>query len=160
MAEVLGVAASIIAVLQLTTAVSKQAYRYGLAVKNAKEDIQEIEHKLKELEVVLGKLTALADQVEKSQESLNKWPSLMSLRLKNGPLAICEVSLLDLRAELTPKEGFANRLERARWPLKKKKAERVLDKLEKQREAFLVLLNIEHVLEYPRMQVGITTDTR
>jgi hypothetical protein len=68
MAEI-GLAASIIAVIQITTAVTTQAYKYGQNIAKAKEDIERVREELVNLEAILKQLKELASGAEISGES-------------------------------------------------------------------------------------------
>lgn len=141
----IGLVASIIAVIQITTAVTTQAYKYGHCVKNATNDIKEINDGLKDVENVLTKLKDLADRAKKSGEPLDKWPTLVSLNSANGPLLQCKLAMISLCTELAPVDGFAKYTERALWPRKKKKVEKCLDDIVKQKKIFIESLNVEHM---------------
>ena len=144
MAEI-GLAASIVAVIQIATAVTKQAYKYGQCVKNATKDIEKIDSQLKDVENILTKLKDLADRATQSGKPLDKWPTLVSLNSADGPLAQCRLALILLRDELAPVGGFAKYAERALWPRKKKRVEKCLDDIEKQKKIFIESLNLEHM---------------
>jgi hypothetical protein len=145
MAEI-GLASSIIAVIQITAAVTTQAYNYGLKVKNAKEDLESINRELSHVGQVLEKLKTLAERAEKSGQSLDSLPVLLALRGDKGPLAICNQALLDLKAELTPASGVREKLsQRAKWAWKKDKVEKTLQTITKQKMAFLELLSVDQV---------------
>jgi hypothetical protein len=67
MAEI-GLAASIIAVIQITAAVTTQAYKYGQNVAKAKEDIERVREELINLEGILKQLKELASRADRSGE--------------------------------------------------------------------------------------------
>ena len=144
MAEI-GLAASVIAVIQISQSVITQAYKYGQAVKNAKKDIQKIESEMKDIGNVLIKFRDLAHRAERSGRSLDHWPTLVSMRQKGGPLSECESSLNCLLAELAPVDGWARMKERALWPHKMKKVEKALQTITEGKKYFIEALNIEQV---------------
>ena len=143
--EALGVAASIIAVVQIATEVGKVAVKYGEAVKNAKKDIEEIDGQLQDLRAILTKLKGVADRAVKSGEPLEKWPTLVSLNSDGGALVQCRTALIALQMELALVDGSSKYKERVLWPRKKKKVETGLDNIKKQKMIFLESLNIEHM---------------
>jgi hypothetical protein len=144
MAEI-GLTASIIAVIQISQTVITQAYKYGQTVKNAKKDIKRIEGELKDVDNVLRKLRDLAHRVEKLGRSLDHWPTLVSMKQKDGPLSKCESALNSLLAELAPVDGWAKMRERALWPHKMKKVEKALRTITQQKGSFMEALKIELV---------------
>lgn len=154
----LSLVASIIAVIQVTTAVTKQAYDYANCVKNATKEIENIDSQLKDLKNVLTKLKDLADQAAKSGQSLDSWPTLASLDKADGPLAECRLAMASLSAELASVDGLAKYAKRALWPRKKKKVEKCLNNIEKQKEIFIESLNVEHMYE-ATTQCGIASLT-
>jgi len=145
MAEI-GLAASVIAVIQISQSVITQAYKYGQAVKNAKKDIERIESEMKDIGNVLIKLRDLAHRAERSGRSLDHWPTLVSMRQKGGPLSECESSLNCLLTELAPVDGWARVKERALWPHKMKKVEKTLQTIAQGKKYFIEALNIEQAL--------------
>lgn len=144
MAEI-GLAASIIAVIQITASVAKQAHKYGQSVKNSKEDMARILDQLKDVESILVKLKDLVDRETKDGKPLDSWPILLSLNNPDGALEQCKLAMTALCDELTPAEGFAKYTQRARWPLTKKKVEQRLEGIEKSKSIFLSLLSVEHM---------------
>jgi len=142
----LGIASSVIAVLQLATAVGKQAYKYGESARNAKADIDDIVGKLKDLEGVLVKLGDMAKRAQMTQKSLDHWPALASLEKSDGPLNKCKAEIGDLQAQLLPVEGWLKRKqERVQWPIKKGKIGNIIERIEKQKEILIESLSIEQM---------------
>ena len=143
MAEI-GLAASVIAVIQITTAVITQAYDYGQNVKNAKEDLECIDRELKDLKAILDKLEGLAQRAETSDQPLHRWPTLVSLNQSDGPLEDCKIALNELGAQLAPVIGKRAKLvERAKWAWKKGKVEKSLGAILKQKDAFIESLSLD-----------------
>jgi len=101
MAEI-GLAASIITLIQISQAVITHAYEYGLVVRNAVEDIQGITAEVEDTASVLTKLQDLAAKAEKSGRGLDSWPTLVSIKSKGGSLSQCSVALDLILVELTP----------------------------------------------------------
>jgi hypothetical protein len=145
MAEI-GLAASIIAVIQITASVTTQAYNYGVKFKNAKDDLGEVNRELGHVAQVLDRLKTLAEKVERSGKALDTWPALVELRSDDGPLAKCNQALLDLKDKLTPPDSLRQKLsQRAKWAWKKEKVEKSLQTIVKQKLAFLELLSVDHM---------------
>ena len=145
MAEI-GLAASIIAVIQISRTVITQAYKYGQSVKNARKDIERIESELKDVDNQLTKLQDLVDRVEKSGRPLDCWPTLASMNQEDGPLSKCKLALNFLLAELTPADGWRAKVkERVLWPNKVAKVEKALEAIMQQKTYFIEALNIEQM---------------
>jgi hypothetical protein len=142
MAEI-GLAASIIAVIQISQDVITRAYRYGKAVKSAAEDLRRIRNDLQQLQDILTKLENLAVRAENSGRPLALWPTLISLKTENGPLSQCQSALRLLEGELTPAEGLAKYGKRLIWPHKSKKVEKLVETMNAQKRYFLEALNID-----------------
>ncbi|CAG8957981.1 hypothetical protein HYFRA_00000324 [Hymenoscyphus fraxineus] len=145
MAE-LGVAASVIAVIQITAEVGKQLTQYGKAVKNAAKDVENIQNRLASIETILHKLDDLAKRVEKSGLPLETWPTLVPLGSSNGPLKETEKSMMALHAKIASVDGINKSLtERIKWPLKKKRVEEYLENIEQQKRIFMEFLKVENI---------------
>jgi hypothetical protein len=145
MAEI-GLAASIIAVIQIAASVTTQAYNYGVKFNNAKEDLDGVNRELGHVAQALERLKTLAEKAERSGNALNTWPALHELRCDDGPLAKCNQALLDLGTELIPPDSLRNKFsQRAKWAWKKEKVEKSLQTIVKQKLAFLELLSVDHM---------------
>ena len=104
MAE-LGLACSVIQVLQVEGALLTQAYEYGETVKNAEKDIKHVIEELKGTEEILLKLKALAEEEEASAENFKHWPTLEKIKNGNGYLAQCKTAMIDLQKRIPPVDG-------------------------------------------------------
>lgn len=145
MAEI-GLVASVIAVIQIATAVTTHAYQYGMAFKNAKSDIEAIISELNNITLVLDKLRALAEEAEKSRKCLDNWPALIALNQSNGPLEKSQVALKAILEELSPKTGWKAKVsEKAKWAWKKEKIEGLIKMITKQKNTFIESLEVDHV---------------
>jgi hypothetical protein len=142
MAE-LGIAASIIAVIQVSKTVIKETHTYGQTVKNAKKDSKRIRGEVKDIGNILIKLRDLAHRAENSNRSLDYWPTLASIKQKGGPLSECELALNCLLQELAPASGWGIIKGRFLWSLKMKKIENALQAIARQRKFFMEALNVE-----------------
>lgn len=141
----IGLAASIIAVIQITTTVATQAYKYGQSVKNATNDIAKVLDHLKEVEDSLTKLRDLVNQAEMLEKPLKSWPTLVALSSPNGALQQCNLAMVALHDNLTLAEGPMKIIELARWPAKKKKVEQCLKGIVAQKNIFIESLNVEQM---------------
>lgn len=146
MAEI-SLTASIIAIVQISQAVFTQAYKYGTEVKNARKDTAVIESEVKDVYNLLIKLRDVVERAERSGTSLERWPTLASMKLKGGPLDQSKSALDCLLSELASANRFAKLTERMLWPRKRKRVQEALQVLKKQKEFFQQALNIEQAYD-------------
>lgn len=101
MAEVLGIVASIIAVLQLNRKVTSMSYHYITGVKRAPKDLRELMEELHSLGQVL---ISLQDYTSKTLQS----EALQKLNGQDGPLRGCVQELESLMRKMETKDtdGF------------------------------------------------------
>ena len=94
MAEILGLVASVVAVIQLTDTVGKTASKYIHTVKGTRSTLQPLVHKLQSLQDIL---TAIQTQLE-----INSYDSPKSLALQHlkQPLEVCQAIMIKLEARL------------------------------------------------------------
>jgi hypothetical protein len=131
----LSVTASIIAVLQATSAVVSICYDYSSAVEGSSWELLRVIDEVRGLRNVLESLEQLARQAGSTKvEAENRLPSLRLLcEPRTGILAKCLMELTDLDKKLRPQgwSGPAGSKRRALiqasgWPLKKGAVERAL----------------------------------
>jgi hypothetical protein len=128
----LSISASIIAVLQATSAVVSICYDYSSAVKGSSWELLKIIDEVRDLRNVLETLERLARQEESSNSAKGRLPSLRLLcEPKTGLLAQCVMELNDLDKKLRPPGypvGSKRRalIQASSWPLKKGAAEKTL----------------------------------
>lgn len=134
--EVVGAAASIVALLQLTGKVASIGYSYTTGVKRAPKDVRELLNELNSLTIVLDNLQ---DYVDANPQS----PTLQKLGAVGGPLLECINELEELRRQLetTDSSGF---IARCKWPLKEKETTQSILKIERYKSMFTLALNVNH----------------
>ena len=142
MAE-LALVSSIIAVIQISQDVITRAYKYGQAVKNAKEDMERVQTEVQDLKNILGKLRDLAQQAVASGRSLALWPTLVSLQDPTSSLHICQKELEKLQPGLAPVGLWEKSKTRALWPHKQKGIKQILDTIRQQKVHLAEALNID-----------------
>lgn len=140
MAEVLGIAASIIAVLQLAGAVTIMGYNYLGGVKRASNDTQDVINELHSLSQVLVALKEFADNNPQST-------ALQKLNTKDGPLAGCAQELKALKSTLEKKgtSGLKKMVDSLTWPLKEKETAQLLARIERHKSLFTFALTADHM---------------
>ncbi|SLM36361.1 P-loop containing nucleoside triphosphate hydrolase [Lasallia pustulata] len=142
MAE-LALVSSIIAIIQISRDVITQAYKYGQAVKSAKEDMQRVQAEVKDLNAILIKLKDLARRAEASGRSLTLWPTLVSLQDPTSSLHKCQKELEKLQPGLAPVGFWEKSKARALWPPKRNGIYQILDTLRQQKVHLTEALNID-----------------
>jgi ankyrin repeat protein len=116
----LSIAASVIAIIQLSGKVTSLCWEYRSAVKGARRDITRILDEVNSLRTVLESLVTLAENDDQDNEPALS--TLRSLAKPNGTLHNCQVELVHLEKELrkyapaTRKRGNST----FSWPFKEK----------------------------------------
>lgn len=124
MAEVVGLAASIIAILQLAGKVTVLGYEFISASKRGPNDIRELISELNSLSQVL---LALQDQSTGSPS-----PQLQKLGEKDGLLEKCTHELQELEKKL----GSGKKRDRFLWVLKEKEIMEHINRIERFKSHF------------------------
>lgn len=138
MAEVLSVAASIIAVLQLTGTVASLGYGYIGGVKRASKDLGEL---LKELGSLTSVLITLKDYVDANPCS----PALQKLGGQDGPIHGCFRELEILQTKLEPRDGFKGIVDNLKWPLKDTETAQFISRIERHKSLFMLALTVDQM---------------
>ena len=142
MAE-LALISSIISVVQISQDVITHAYKYGKAVKEAKEDMKRVQSEVQDLENILKKLESLARRAMASGRSLALWPTLVSLQDADSPLHKCHLYLTSLQPALAPVSLWERFNARALWPHRQKEINKTLQALKQQKTHLAEALNID-----------------
>lgn len=138
MAEVLGIAASIIAIAQLAGKLTSVSYSYIECLKNATQDLRDLANELASLSSILATL----------QKNIDTDPgasaTLQLLGDTDGPLKVCEKVLKELQQKLKPpRKGFAGLIKRAKWPLKKEETMQYVARVERHKSLFIFALTAD-----------------
>ena len=142
MAEI-GLAASIIAVIQISQEAITRVYQYGTAVRNAKEDMDRVADEIEKLKDTLVKLRDIAQNAEASGQPLTCWPTLVSLQAQDDPLQKCLADLKTLQLEPAPEGRLERVIARAQWPLKHRGIEKQLRVIVGRKDRLIEALNID-----------------
>jgi hypothetical protein len=135
MAEALGLAASIIAVSQLTTTV----VHYLDGVRNASEDVRSLREELTNTSRILYQLRDLATLFS---DSNIPFPAIQTLQASGGPLEQFKKILEALSSQLGRDErGFKHVSRLVGWPLRKDEVKEILASLERYKTLFLLALS-------------------
>jgi hypothetical protein len=79
------------------------------------------------------------------EKPLKSWPTLVALSSPDGALQQCNLAMMALYANLALVEGPMKIIERARWPVKRKKVEQCLKDIVAHKNTFIESLNVEHM---------------
>lgn len=155
MAEGVAVAASVIAVLQITNCVISICYDYSAATKGTSWELPRLTSELESLRGVLQRLEPLAKQADFSQAVPNtKMPAFTELCKPNGPLPLCRHEIEGLEAVLKTPDWSASfgpkrkaLVQALRWPLKSKDAENSLKQIRGLREILSFALTADQTYD-------------
>ncbi|KAI5838988.1 ankyrin repeat-containing domain protein [Morchella snyderi] len=140
MADGLGLAASIIAVLQITTSVASLGYRYLHSAIRAPDSLRELTLEIQTLTGILSRLKICAQN-----------PQAVDLRIVENSLHVCHKEMLGLQEKLKPRKGLLGRL---RWPLDENDIRGYLGRIEGFKSSFSLALGTEQ-LARTNLVVGI-----
>jgi hypothetical protein len=113
MAEPLSIAASIIAVIQITSRVAAMCYDYRAGLKSHSRDIKYVTEEITSLRDVLESILKLVDHEEGEASELS---TLKVLTKPDGPLSSCKVQMLLLEKDLSPGTGLRAVARTLKWP--------------------------------------------
>ena len=137
--EGLGVAASVLGVVELSAKVASLCLQYSKAVKHAKDDIFRLHKQVTELESILASVTHLLDSPNGSQ--------LKASQQLRAAVLDAESQLQGLHALLCPNTGRQTMsrwgLRSLTWPLQDKDAEKFMETLGRCTQAISLALQIE-----------------
>src|SRR5271169_5737245 len=137
MAEGLAVAASIIAVIQITDSVTTLCRQYIGKVRGAEKEIFQIINTVASLKGILEFLQSFFD------ENQSRLPLLHSLSREHGPLKMCQNAVKDIESKLRPKRDQSGVLKAITWPWKWKDIETMLGDIEKQKTLMILAMQGE-----------------
>ena len=137
MAEGIGLAASVIAVLQITQSVLSICYDYSAALKGASWEVPRVKEEIEGLRNVLQSLESLMREAEFADPTAGtRLPTLLLLCAPDGVLDSCRNEMLRLETKLKLPgwtERFGPRrkafIESMRWPFKEKDTNKIVERL-------------------------------
>jgi hypothetical protein len=133
-------AASVIAIIQLAGSIVKICRGYIQVVKDARDEIFELQRSVADLAGVLQELKVLLQGPN--------GPKLSSSRTLDVPITKCRSTLSALEATVDPGKGrgvmrkFGFRA--WKWPLKSIEVDRIVEELERYKSFFTLSLTIDH----------------
>ena len=142
MAEVLGLAASIISVIQITGT----AIQYLNDVKGATEDRTILLIEIGSTRGILDMLKNLAE----SEQSGEQWAmTIQSLSVPSGPLEQFSKALERLISKLKPASGMMKGVKALTWSFKKEEIKEILSTIERQKTFFNLAMQNDHMYAAP-----------
>ncbi|EXA36844.1 hypothetical protein FOVG_12726 [Fusarium oxysporum f. sp. pisi HDV247] len=139
MAEAVGLAASIIAIVELSAKVGKLCVQYSTAAGNARADITRLQNRLKDLNVCLEAAQRLLDDPKNTK--------LATSRSLVDSLNACETELAEVQDRLHP--GSARKamrrfgLRALKWPFDSKEISTVVSNLEHYKQTITLCLQVD-----------------
>ncbi|KAF5851816.1 hypothetical protein GGP41_000555 [Bipolaris sorokiniana] len=135
-------AASVIAVVDISTKIASLCYQYSVAVKDAKDDIERVRRKVSDITHILEKIKQLFDGQDKTRLSTTKGLS--------NSLKQCLEELKSLEAKLDPGKtrktmsrfGFRA----LKWPFTSKQVDKVILNLEGYEQTFSLALQVDQTV--------------
>jgi hypothetical protein len=134
MADALGIAASIIALLQASGVI----VQYLKSSKDANKDIRTLKIEVINVRGLLFSLKDLLPEPESGEESL--LPVFESLGGQDGPLKHLEMVLAELALRLRPKEGLKKTGQALSWHFKKDDIKNLIGTVERYKTLFSLAL--------------------
>lgn len=136
MAEAFGVAAGVIAVIQITSSVLSVCYDYNAVIRDASWELPRIQKELEDLRNVLQKLEPLVRHAEISDPA-----QLQTLDLLRVPLHTFLEDIKQLGEKLNPPEWMKKwgpkrkaHMQSLRWPLKEAETKKTLERISRFKE--------------------------
>ncbi|KAH7030641.1 kinesin light chain 3 [Microdochium trichocladiopsis] len=151
--EGLGVAASVIAVVDLSAKVATICLQYSKEVLSARADIQRFQSQVKHLGVALQATQHLVGQ-DAAARSLSTSRELLK------PLHNCIAELQGLEKRLDPKQSGRSAMRRfglraLKWPFSSKEVDQLLASLERHEKTILLALQADQTVMLINIQEGV-----
>jgi hypothetical protein len=137
MSDPLSLAASIIAVVQLTDLVLTSCYTFVGKVKSAAADINKIIHEISLLKGIFLNLHELGDEDRGGD-------GLKALIGPDGPVSICLEALREIEVKLQPASTILTTKRKIFWPFESKKLDEILERVRNQNPALLLALSADN----------------
>ncbi|KAK2772282.1 nacht and ankyrin domain protein [Colletotrichum kahawae] len=130
MAEPIGLAASLLALLEL----SIKTIDYIQSAKGATKERAQLTAEIQFCQVIVGGLRDVSDNAG--------WKQTMEVLIQPGaPLKLLEETLQRLVQKLSPKTGIRHRLHALKWPFEEKEVKSILDMIERQKASLSLALD-------------------
>lgn len=152
MAEALGIAGSVVAVLQVTQSVLSVIYDYNAALKGASWEVPRVKDEIEGLRNVLQSLEPLMREAEFADPAAGtRLPTLVKLCGPKGVLQSCEEELQRLETKLKP-SGWSKNLgprrkafiESLRWPFKEAETNKILHRIGRFKDVLALAISADN----------------
>ncbi|KAL8858999.1 MAG: hypothetical protein Q9178_004480 [Gyalolechia marmorata] len=130
--------ASFITIIGLAT----EATSYLKELKYGSEDRVRLREEVRSIQCLLE---ILKDRVEDSDVLKRDLSSIQSLKLPGGPLDQLNNALQQLNKKLAPGDGLIHKPRALLWPLQKKDVKDLIDTIERQKSAFNLAIQNDHI---------------
>jgi ankyrin repeat domain-containing protein 50 len=139
----LSTAASVIAVIQISSQIFDFCRTYYLNVKDARNDIQRLQNEITSLQDVLVRVADLANV-----RNSTPMHTLDLVNKEDGLLKQCQLELTALAARLSPDESSKLKLalKTMKWPLSRKEVDRTLVAIGRYKSSFILALTTDQAL--------------
>ncbi|KAH0603479.1 uncharacterized protein H6S33_007801 [Morchella sextelata] len=149
MAEAVGLAASILGIIHITTKVASLSYSYISGVKRAPDEIRKLADELKSLTTVLTTLSICAN---------DHGPALLQIQ---GPLQSCVSELLSIQIKLENSSIKAKgrwwdmSFSRLQWPCEEQETLNYVSKIERFKNLVTLAMNADQVIRSKVIETGV-----
>lgn len=135
--EAAGLAASIIALIQLSSKLVSIAYNYISGFQKAPRDIKNL---AKELHALVGVLDNLKDYLDANSSSL----ALQKLAVKDGPIEVFTEEMNALYRKFSAIDS-SKLIAKLGWPLKDKDITQTLSSIERHKTVFIFAMQLDEL---------------
>jgi len=141
MAEPLSLAASIIAVIQVTSSVVSLCYDYRSSVKNASKEMKQLTDEITSLRDILETILKLVDD----GASHPQLSTLQILTKKDGLLLKCKAEMEIVQSDLkpSPSGGLRAMARTLKWPYAKGDVEKKVEQLNRLKSSLTLALTTD-----------------
>ena len=132
-------AASVIAVIDISTKIASLCYQYSVAVKDAKDDIERVRRKVSNITHILEKIKQLLDSQDKTRLSATQG------LLDSVEQCLDELETLDMKLEPGKTRKTISRfgLRALKWPFSSKHVDKIVLDLEGYERTFSLALQVD-----------------
>jgi hypothetical protein len=136
----LSVAASVVAVIDISAKIGSLCFQYSMAVKDAKNDIERVQRKVGDITHILETIKQLLDNQDETR--------LSTTQGLFDSLTQCLQDLKDIQVKLEPGKGRKTMrrigLRALRWPFTSKQVEKIVSTLDGYKQTFMSALGVDH----------------
>ncbi|KAM0267960.1 hypothetical protein ACHAQH_010064 [Verticillium albo-atrum] len=154
MAEVLGIAASVIAVVDMSTKVLNLCFQYAQEVKNAEDDIERLRKELMDIRTTAGQVQILLNGPRGSALQASRQ---LDLAIKDA-CSTLESLVQEFEPSTVRKAMGRITLRALKWPFKNKSIEGTLQHLARRRDTILLAMNIDQTTRILSIDYSIVID--